>query len=137
LDYISCVAGELASVAKLRLFLTLTMQRFTARLVVLLAMLGVCQPFLQTLYGSPPHACCLRRLHAQQNNGPQLGQVENRSGNCCPPLTTPRSAALVAADDAGVQLHISQLNPSLPRSFHAAHFRSSHSSRAPPDSPNA
>ena len=113
------------------------MQRFTARLVLLFAMLGVCQPLVQALYGTPPHACCLRRLHARQDNRSQLGQLETRSGNCCPPLTTPRSAALVAADDSGAQLHISQVNASLPVSFHATHFSSSHSSRAPPDSPNS
>jgi hypothetical protein len=113
------------------------MQRFAARIVLLLAMLGVCQPLVQTLYGTPPHACCLRRLHARQDTEPQLGQVASRSGNCCPSLTTPRSASVVAQDSEAVTLQTSRLNLELPDSFHADRYSSDSSSRAPPASPNA
>src|SRR5712692_3552183 len=112
------------------------MQRFTARLVLLLVTLSTCEPFLQTLYGTPPHACCLRRSHARQDGQPQFGQAATRSGNCCPPLTTPRSAGAVAHDREIVQLQAAPLNVELPSSLHANRYSSNHSSRAPPDSPN-
>jgi hypothetical protein len=113
------------------------MQRFTARLVLLLVALSTGEPFLQTLYGAPPHACCLRRLHARQNGRPQLGEAATRTGNCCSPLTTPRSASVVAHDDAPIQLQVSGPSVELPDSFHATRYSSNCSSRAPPDSPNA
>src|SRR6266404_4320800 len=113
------------------------MQRFTARLVLLLAMLGVCQPFVQTLYGAPPHACCLRQLHARQNERPQLSQVATRSGNCCPSLTTPRSASVVARDGEPRTLQASPLNLEVPDSFHTTRYSSNRSPRAPPGPPNS
>jgi hypothetical protein len=113
------------------------MQRFTARLVLLLVALSTCELFLQTLYGEPPHACCLRRLHSRQNGRPQLGEAATRTGNCCPPLTTPRSARVAAHGDAPVQLQASGLSVELPDSFHATRYSSNYSSRAPPNSPNA
>jgi len=117
--------------------LSLAMQRFTARLVLLLVALSTCEPFLQTLYGTPPHACCLRRLHARQDGRPQLDEAATRTGNCCPPLTTPRSARLVAHDGVIVQLQASKLSVELPDSFYAIRYSSHHSSRAPPELPNA
>ena len=113
------------------------MQRFAARLVLLLVALSTCEPFLQTLYGTPPHACCLRRVRAVQDGRPQFSQVATRSGNCCPSLTTPRSASLVADDGETVQVQTSWLNIELPDSFHATRYSSNYSSRAPPNSPNA
>ena len=117
--------------------LHLAMQRFTARLVLLVVALSTCAPFLQTLSSTPPHACCLRRLHARQDGQPQLGGIATRSNNCCPPLTTPQSASVIARDGATVQLQTSGLNDELPSSFHATRYSSYHSVRAPPDSPNA
>jgi hypothetical protein len=113
------------------------MQRLTARFVLLLVALSACEPFLQTLSGTPPHACCLRRLHVRQDGRPQLGEAATRSNNCCPPLTTPQSARVIAQSSAAVQLQASGLHDGLPNSFHAARYSSNHSSRAPPDSPNA
>ena len=113
------------------------MQRFAARLVLLLVTLGVCQPFLQTVYGAPPHACCLRRSHARQDGRPQMGQVATRSGNCCPSLTTPRLAKVVAQDSESVALQASPLNLELSDSFRAARYGSDRSSRAPPEAPNS
>jgi hypothetical protein len=113
------------------------MQRFTARLVLLLIALSTCAPFLQALSGAPPHACCLRRLHARQDGQQQVGGIATRSSNCCPPLTTLQSANVIAHDGATVQLQASALNRALPSSFHPTRYRSDHSVRAPPDSPNA
>jgi hypothetical protein len=113
------------------------MQRFTARLVLLFAMLGVSQPFVQTLYGTPPHACCLRQLHARQNERPQLGQVATRSGNCCPSLTTPRSASTVTHNGASIRLQFSGLSVGPQKSFHAARYSSNQPSRAPPEPSNS
>ena len=113
------------------------MQRFTARLVLLLVALSICAPFLQPLSGTPPHACCLRRLHTQQDGRPQLREAALRSNNCCPSLTTPQSASVMAHDGATVQLEASGLHNQFPNSFHATRYRSNHSSRAPPGSPNA
>ena len=117
--------------------LSLVMRQFTAKLVLLIVALSTCEPFLQTLYGTPPHACCLRRLHARQDGRPQLGEAATRTGNCCPPLTTPRSASVVAHDGVIVQLQASKLSVELPDSFYPIRYSSHHSSRAPPELPNS
>jgi hypothetical protein len=113
------------------------MQRFTARLVLLLVALSTCEPLLQTLSAAPSHACCLRRLHVRQDGRPQLGEATTRSNNCCPPLTMPHSAKVAAHDSASIQLQASDLHDGLPNSFHATRYRSSLSARAPPASPNS
>jgi len=73
-----------------------SMHRLTARLLLLVVALGIFQPLLEAFSAEPPHACCLRRLHARKDQPLQFRGVTNANGNCCPPLTAPRSANLVS-----------------------------------------
>src|SRR5260221_5897085 len=68
----------------------------TARLLLLIVALGIFQPLLEAFSAEPPHACCLRRLHARKDQPLQFRGVTKPNGNCCPPLTAPRSANVVS-----------------------------------------
>ena len=108
------------------------MQRLTARLLLILIALGVFQPLVEALSAEPPHACCLRRLHAIPNQPTQFHDGGKAGGNCCPPLTTPHTANPVSLDRVQVSLTVSGLKAvsqdrSLQNTFHATL-----SARAPP-----
>ncbi|PYV60329.1 MAG: hypothetical protein DMG97_18920 [Acidobacteria bacterium] len=72
------------------------MPRLTARLLLLIVALGIFQPLLEAFSAKPPHACCLRRLHARKDQPLQFRDATKLNGNCCPPLTAPRSANVVS-----------------------------------------
>ena len=74
------------------------MHRFTTRLLLILIALGVFQPLLEAFSAEPPHACCLRRLHAKPDQPAQLHDGRKVTGNCCPPLTTPHTANPVSGE---------------------------------------
>ena len=64
-----------------------TMQRLTARLLLLLALAGTFVPTVMQALAPPPHACCLRksmhRCHTMGTNDPIV-----RSSECCPQQST-------------------------------------------------
>src|SRR6266550_7167442 len=74
------------------------MHRLTARLLLLILALGIFQPLLEAFSAEPPHACCLRRLHAQKDQPLQLRDASKLNGNCCPPLTAPHIAQPKSGD---------------------------------------
>jgi hypothetical protein len=110
----------------------LAMQRFTARLLLLLCLVGAFTPLLEALSGEPPHACCLRRLLARAGREPQISNPLRPNGRCCPPLVSPHAAQVVPGESvfflpraAGFSLPHS---PELPCSSGVLGF----SDRAPP-----
>jgi hypothetical protein len=72
------------------------MHRLTARLLLLIVALGIFQPLLEAFSAEPPHACCLRRLHAHKGQPLQFRDAARPNGSCCPPLTTPHTANLIS-----------------------------------------
>src|SRR6266700_79229 len=82
-----------------------SMHRLTSRLLLLSVALGIFQPLLVALSADLPHACCLRRLHAQKGQPLQLRDASKLNGNCCPPLTAPHIAQPKSGDkDAAIPL---------------------------------
>jgi hypothetical protein len=108
------------------------MHRLTARLLVFVAVLGIFQPLLEAFSPEPPHACCLRRLHARPDQRTQLRDARKMGGHCCPPLTTPHTARAVHSDAVLFLSNFSRVNSQVDLSRHAAGFESSNSTRAPP-----
>src|SRR5262249_39512268 len=95
------------------------MQGLTARLLLILIAMGLFQPLVEALSPVPPHACCLRRLHALPNQPAQFHDAAKAGGNCCPPLTTPHTANPVSLDRVRVAAAISGLKlVSQDRLFH-------------------
>jgi len=110
------------------------MHRPTARLLLLIVAFGIFQPLLEAFSREPPHACCLRRLHAQKDQPLQLRDASKPNGNCCPPLITPHTARAVHSDAVSFLSNFSSVNSQVELSRHAAGLESSNSTRAPPSS---
>ena len=108
------------------------MQRLTARLLLLLIALGVCQPLVEALSAEPPHACCLRKLHALPNQPAQIHDRGKTGGSCCPPLTTPHTANPVSGDQTQLDRMVSTLKLISQDCFLHNAFQASLSTRAPP-----
>src|SRR5215468_11974375 len=110
------------------------MQRITARLVLLLMAIGVFQPLVEAFSAEPPHACCLRRLHAKSDQSKQFHDGRKVTGNCCPPLTTPHAANPVSGDQAQFSPAVSSLKFVSQNRFRHNPFGATLSARAPPAS---
>src|SRR6266404_7628632 len=110
------------------------MHRLTARVLLLFLATSAFTPFLQTLSAEAPHACCLRKLHSRNNSedGQRVSDAAPRPNNCCPPLTTPHSAQVLAGRAGTLLLHDSELKTEPANFFHTATPNLSHSGRAPP-----
>jgi hypothetical protein len=109
-----------------------TMHRLTARVLLFFLATSTWAPFLQALSAEPPHACCLRKLHARNENSQRVSDAAPRPNNCCPPLTTPHSAQILAYDVGTALLHVSELKTEPANFLSTATPNSNHSGRAPP-----
>src|SRR5271157_5809535 len=115
-----------------------SMQRLTARLLLLFALAGNLGPLALAATAAPLHACCLRKTH--QCRGSLLADSDRLAlhnpgccnHDCCRAVTTsqwahpqPRTTAISARR---VELQIAEARTSCP----AADLSSSQSTRAPP-----
>src|SRR6266496_4589390 len=106
------------------------MHRLIARLLLYIVALGIFQPLLEAFSAEPPHACCLRRLHARKGHQPlQFRDARKLNANCCPPLTAPRTANVASADKASFELTLSIVNLSFNDHSHHSGSASSLSTR--------
>ena len=71
------------------------MQRLTARILFLTALLGTFVPVALAIGAPAPHACCIRKSRSESTKT-QIQGVD-RSENCCPPKTPNLWATPVAA----------------------------------------
>jgi hypothetical protein len=109
------------------------MQRLTARLLLLLVVVsGSFSPLLQAFSAQPPHACCLRRLHASKDSPLQISDTTAAHENCCPPVTTRQSAQAADLKIFSSVLAISSLDLGPVDVGHNLEFTSNLSTRAPP-----
>ena len=65
------------------------MHRLTARLLLVLTLVGTLAPVALAVSAPPPHACCMRKpMHEQGSRSLQTQTVDTGHRNCCPPVTT-------------------------------------------------
>jgi hypothetical protein len=109
------------------------MHRLTARLVLVLLLVGIFAPVALAFSATPPHACCLRKpLHRGDASHSQFSAVANNSRNCCPPVTTAQWASPGISVNAQRSLLVAALQTD-PLSFHHSRdLRLSPCVRAPP-----
>jgi len=108
------------------------MHRLTARLLLFLVALGVFQPLLEAFSAEPPHACCLRRLHAQKNQPLQLQDSAKPNGNCCPPLITPHTANLTVCGTVSFSPYVAVIRFAARNDSYRGGTAAVVSTRAPP-----
>ena len=95
------------------------MRRLTARLLLVLLLVGTFAPIALAISAPPPHACCLRKpLHDHGSRALELQAVGGQHRNCCPPVTTAHWAEPGSGIDHGTGPLLAYLSPQLARVFH-------------------
>jgi len=108
------------------------MYRLTARLLLVLLLVDTFAQAAVALSATPPHACCLRRLHQQNTHDSQLRAPEDHS--CCRSIASTQWAELRTPSQACVHLASNEMAIG-PRTLAlAVQRRASDSVRAPPAS---
>jgi len=109
------------------------MHRLTARLLLVLLLVGTLAPVALAISAPPAHACCMRKaLHDHGSRSLELQQVGSRNGNCCPPVTTAHWAELGSGVNAGTSVLSVNLPPDLAPVFPCNDGNAIHPVRGPP-----
>ena len=113
------------------------MRQLTARILLVLSLVGVLAPAAMALAAPPSHACCMRKgmgMHEHGSSQPQVSSINCCERSCCRPLTVTHFAEL----RPGIQVHAA--SSSFVRQHDGGLSRSllidlaPHSGRAPPTS---
>jgi hypothetical protein len=118
-----------------------SMQRLTARFLLLFALVGAFLPTAFAITAAPPHACCLRKA-VHQCHSSDSDQRSLRSAACCNQgcgraVTTKHSANLRSPLLSDFAPHVSARILESPVEIPATRFSYSQSTRAPPQFPIA
>jgi len=71
------------------------MHRLTARLLLVLLLVGTLAPVALAISAPLPHACCMRKpMHDHGSRNLEFQAVGGEHHNCCPPVTTAHWAEL-------------------------------------------
>jgi hypothetical protein len=88
------------------------MHRLTARLLLVLLLVGTLAPVALAISAPPPHACCMRKpLHDHDSRSLQTQTVDGEHHNCCPPVTTAHWAELGLGINSNVHPLLAYLPP--------------------------
>jgi len=109
------------------------MHRLTARLLLVLLLVGVFVPVALAISAAPPHACCLRKpLHDSAHNAQFQAPPGCCQHDCCRPLTVSQWAHVTPR----ICAHVVPVSATLQSERHADHVTTSVShapfGRAPP-----
>jgi hypothetical protein len=110
------------------------MHRLTARLLLVLLLVGVFAPVALAISAAPLHACCVRKpMHGRPSHDAEFhappGCCQHDS---CRSLTVSQWAHLSPSATAQVAPASTSLQSDRPASLFAIDVNSAHSSRAPP-----
>jgi hypothetical protein len=108
------------------------MHRLTARLLLVLMLVGTLAPPALAFSATPPHACCLRKLHQQGFDGPAFQAPTDADRSCCRTLASTQWAETGLSVKARVALACSALQGIFAPARPATEPGTSHSGRAPP-----
>ncbi|MFZ0286910.1 MAG: hypothetical protein WAL32_16910 [Terriglobales bacterium] len=110
------------------------MYRLTARLVLVLMLVGTFAPVALAISAPAPHACCMRRaMHHDSSHGAQLNDVPPCCNHdCCHAVTVSQSPCLLPS--VGTQIASSSIPLQVERTVvsRSLLIQPSHSGRAPP-----
>jgi hypothetical protein len=104
------------------------MHRLTARILLVLVLVGTFAPLALATSGSPQHACCMRKGPAQRS----FSQVHFGGGNCCPPMATAQHARPGQTTLRDTAIAASTFRVDIQFQFFPVVFRALDYGRAPP-----
>jgi hypothetical protein len=110
------------------------MDRLTARLLLVLLLVGVFVPVALAISATPAHACCMRKpMHGRPSHDAEF-QVPPGccQHDCCRPLTVSQWAHLTSRVRAQVAPAFSNLQAGRQPNCFASSVNHAHSGRAPP-----
>jgi len=109
------------------------MQRWTARLLLVLSLVGIIAPAALAMTVSPMHACCLRKgMHCHEAHERSVQATGCCSQNCCRSLTVPPWTAAGPVSGIGhVESKTAFVAKASPQSSSKI-VEASYSGRAPP-----
>ena len=88
------------------------MHRLTARLLLVMLLVGTFAPVALAISAPVPHACCMRKpLHDQGSRRVETLTVGREHHNCCPPVTTDHWAELGSRVDSNIHSLLTYLPP--------------------------
>jgi|SRR5580692_4324427 hypothetical protein len=110
------------------------MHRLTARLLLILLLVGIFAPVALAISAPAPHACCMRKpMHERGSNGAELSTIPARCNHdCCHALTVSQSPHLLPSAGTQVATFSTQLPVERTTVNRSDLLQSSHSDRAPP-----
>jgi len=80
------------------------MHRLTARLLLVLVLVGTLAPVALAVSAPAPHACCMRKaMHDHTSRSLEIQSVGGEHRNCCPPVTTAHWAELGSSTNSSIQ----------------------------------
>jgi hypothetical protein len=80
------------------------MYRLTARLLLVLLLVGTLAPVALAISAPSAHACCMRKAMHEHGSRSLASQVmAGQNHNCCPPVTTAHWAELESGTSANVR----------------------------------
>jgi hypothetical protein len=108
------------------------MRSLTARLLLVLLLVGTFVPVALAISAPAPHACCLRKLHQHPSHDAQFEARDSAPRNCCPPVAVVHWAEPISAITTHVTLVATTAHAQLPPLRRHTGVNASHSGRAPP-----
>ena len=110
------------------------MHRLTARLLLILLLVGTFAPVALAISAPAPHACCMRKpMHDHGSDGAKFNAASAACNHdCCHAMAGFRSPQLKLASVSAVTPASSHLTRPADPIFHTKRDRSSRSVRAPP-----
>ena len=111
------------------------MRRLTARLLLIVLLVGVFVPVALAISAPPPHACCMRKPllnHASQD--PEFEATDCSRHDCCRPLAVSHWARPRPRVSVGIEHPSATLLLELRPVHRTANLDAFHSVRAPPPS---
>ncbi|HEV8047640.1 MAG TPA: hypothetical protein VGP35_07915 [Terriglobales bacterium] len=110
------------------------MHRATARLLLILLLVGVFVPVALAISAVSPHACCLRKpMHGRPSHDAQFDAPPGCcQHDCCRPLTVSRGARLISKTSAHATSASSILQSRPEPIGFTSSINHAHSGRAPP-----
>ena len=108
------------------------MNRWTARVLLLLLLMGTFGPVALAISASTPHACCMRKPMRHSGYESVFQSVSHEDHRCCTPLASTHWAQAATVLRVHVTPAATVLNSGIPQAAPKRHVERSLSARAPP-----
>jgi hypothetical protein len=108
------------------------MNRWTARILLLLMLTGAFGPVALAISATSPHACCVRKPMRHSGHEDTFQALSHQDHRCCKWLATTHWTQAPVALPTHIALGVTPFNAGIQQAFPMRHAEKSLSARAPP-----